>query len=398
LGSKEKKQGSSLWTFLEKNEIWAFGKGVTIDQIRKELVFRLFSKVAYEEGWVFAPMPIFSLTDPEGRKRYGLSLLPESLSIFSLFQPASFPGWSLQWVSSDISWLFCKEGTLMALNPEIGVFGRLLGPISPSLRKNLFVDSLFSEVSVTAEKALWWEGKEAVIPWKLFDGKGKEWNRKKQNSFFASPSNSFLAEANLGVPISMIIVPTLKKSMYPLVCEGRSWEEGMLMMALLSSEKAKPIQGSLSLFDPFGMRDFCGVPLGEYIQKWFDMGDSLSLENRCRFFTVNLAAQEALPRPLMPTFKWCFERCEERRETPVTAFGYIPAENAIDTTSIEPSSSYAELFQKDSKEWRKELLDLRLFLRKWEDSLPSELISQLLYSLNGRVCDIPSNDQSFEDF
>lgn len=373
---------SFLISFLKKKEIWSYGPHITLDMIRREVLFRLFTHIASEEGWIAAHMPLFALTNPEGKTRYGLLLLPASSGVLPFFQLKPFPGWKLTVLSFDASWLFCQHGMLMAFNPEKGECGPLVGALSPSLREKILTQALFSGVAFTEEKEPWWEGKSAIRPYKLFDGEGREWKKRGTRAFFSLPGTvQPAAEPHEVVPLSMVVVITDKGKLFPLIREAASWEEGILMASLLASEEEST--PALSSFDPFALRDSCGINLGDYIGNWMELRDRLASKNRCRFFTLNLASSLVKnhdTRACLPLLKWCFERCGGCAKARSTPFGLIPLEHEVDIHDIDYMCSYGELFQVDRTLWRKELFDLKRFLKRWEDRVPMELVEQILLS------------------
>lgn len=385
-GNRFPSEESFLFSFLKKNEVWSYGPHSTLDMIRREILFRLPSHIASEEGWIAAHMPLFALTNPEGNTRYGLFLLPAYSSPLSFLQMKLRPGWDFSFLSFDASWLFRQNGRIMAFNPEKGDSGTLSGPLSSSLQEKICAHALLSGISFTEERELWWEGKAAVRPWKLFDAKGSPWRKKRKPSLFMLPKTGRSeGEQYAVVPLSMVIVLADKKNLFPPIREAASWEEGIMMASLLSSENEGTRLGMKPCpsFDPFALRDSCGMNLGDYIGNWMELRDMLVPQHGCHFFAMNPSCRTGKKYEInacFPLFQWCFERCEGSVEARSTPFGLFPLAQEIDIHAIDQACSYDELFHIDKIRWRKELFDLKWFLKKWEDRVPVELVEQILVS------------------
>ncbi len=395
--------------FPESREIWSYGSGYGGNALlgKKCFALRIGSKIGKDEGWLAEHMLILGLTSPEGKKRYIAAAFPSACgkTNLAMMQP-SLKGWKVECVGDDIAWMhFGKDGRLYAVNPENGFFGVAPGTSmesNPNAMKSIEKNTIFTNVALTKDGDVWWEGMTKEPPEELIDWKGNLW-KKGSLEKAAHPNSRFTVskkqcpiydpagDAPEGVPIDAILFGGRRAHLTPLVLESLNWTEGVLMGASVSSEMTAAAEGSLGSLrhDPFAMLPFCGYHMGDYFQHWLDLekpGRSMP-----RIFAVNWFRKNAEGKYIWPGYgenarvlKWIFNRLENKSEGRKTAIGIVPTQ--LDLTGLNINQEEIRtLFEIDIKKYYDEYLELETyFLGTFQDRFPKKLI-EILRKLQNEI-------------
>jgi phosphoenolpyruvate carboxykinase (GTP) len=317
-----------------------------------------------------------------------------------LIPPEHFKGWKVWTVGDDIAWMKPgPDGRLHAVNPESGYFGVAPGTnykSNPNAMRSISRDTIYTNVALTPDLDVWWEGKDGEVPPQLTDWQGRPWTPASKekaahpNSRFTAPmtNNPALSpEVNNpnGVPISAIVFGGRRATTFPLVFETFNWQHGVFVGATVGSEMTAAAVGGLGQVrrDPMAMLPFCGYNMGDYFRHWFHMRKLLKFPPR--IFHVNWFRKDAAGQFLWPGFgenmrvlKWIVDRCHARAHATETALGWVPGPQDIDLTGLQdfPAGQLEKALAIDVEEWRRELLMQEELFLKLHDSLPKELIFQ----------------------
>ncbi len=388
--------------FPETQEIWSYGSGYGGNALlgKKCLALRIASYVAKQEGWLAEHMLIMGITNPKGEKKYIAAAFPSACGKTNLAMLIpTIPGWKVETVGDDIAWMkFGADGRLYAINPEAGFFG--VAPMTsmetnPNAMISTQSNSIFTNVGLTKDQDIWWEGIGTDCPSEIINWKNKVHNPDSgdvvahPNARFTAPAGQCPAidadwEKPEGVPISAFLFGGRRPSTVPLVYQAKSWNHGVFMGSIVGSEVTAAAIGLKAGVrrDPFAMLPFCGYHMGDYFGHWIDIAKNAPDQGKLpKIFNVNWFRKDESGKWLWPGYgenmrvlEWIFNACDNAVETIDTPIGIVPNKADINLNGIEDvSENMDELLSVNREKWLEECVLIEEHYAKFGSQLPEEL-------------------------
>ena len=388
--------------FTKEKEIWSYGSGYGGNALlgKKCLSLRIASTLAKEECWMAEHMLILRISKPDGEKFYIGGAFPSACgktNLAMLIPPEFYlkQGWQTGILGDDIAWIYPHEdGTLRALNPEAGYFGVAPGTsmkTNPRAMKTISKNTIFTNVALTDDNDVWWEGMTEHPPEKLTDWEGNPWTPNCGREA-AHPNSRFTVMANQcpsidsawtegeGVPLTAIIFGGRRPNTMPLVYETENWQHGVYTGAMMGSEMTAAAEGDLGEVrrDPMAILPFGGYDIGEYFSHWLDIGKKI--KKQPKIFHVNWFRKDNKGNFLWPGFgenirvlEWILNRCQEKITAIKSFIGFLPSEINIEEIVGGNQEKLQEALSVNKEEWMKEMKSRKKYIENLNIKLPKQL-------------------------
>ncbi|HQE31837.1 MAG TPA: phosphoenolpyruvate carboxykinase (GTP), partial [Propionibacteriaceae bacterium] len=390
--------------FPETREIWSYGSGYGGNALlgKKCYALRIASVLARDEGWLAEHMLILKITRPSGRVYHVTAAFPSACgkTNLAMLRP-TVPGMKVETIGDDIAWMRPgPDGRLYAINPEAGFFGVAPGTslkTNPTALQSLDHDTIFTNVALTPDGDIWWEGMTDEKPAHLVDWQGNDWTPASTTPA-AHPNSRFTVRADqassiadnwddpAGVPIDVILFGGRRATNIPLISEAYDWEHGVFVGATVASEQTAAAEGAVGSLrrDPFAMLPFCGYNMADYWSHWLEVGKALG-DKAPKIFQVNWFRKDDDGRFLWPGFgdnsrpiEWALRRVYGEVEARDGISGRIPILDDLDTDGLDiDEATLVKLFSYDTEAWSAEADVTEDYFRQFGEQAPIELFGQL---------------------